>query len=139
MNEIESQVMAMLLRGENAILATLRDQLAVASVARREFTGVGFFTGFDVPPNVAKLSSSRRVTIQDVHADIVGLQHGAGFIMFVDGGVLDTLECFIYEDAWPANARLSRLYYLRPRQGTGGSLEETAERDLTWAIQESGT
>jgi hypothetical protein len=138
-NEFETQVMAMLLHGEHAILAALRDQLAVASIAGREFTGVGFFTRFDVPPTVARLPSLRQATIQDVRADVAGLQHGAGFILFVDGGVLDTLECYIYEDAWPANASLNRLYYVRPKQGRYGSLMETTERDLTWAIEEAST
>lgn len=137
MNEIETQIMAMLLHGKHTILATLRDQLAIASVAGREFTGVGFFTRFDVPPIVGRLPSLRRATIQDVRADVAGLQHGAGFILFVDEGVLDTLECYIYEDAWPANASLNRLYYVRPKQGRNGLLMETTERDLSWAIEGS--
>src|SRR3954468_19580246 len=97
--------MEYLLRGDHTVLATLREQLAVATVAKREFTGVGFFTRFDVPPTVSGLPSSRRIIISDVYADVEGLQHGAGFVLFVVDGGLDTLECFTYVEPWPLDAR----------------------------------
>jgi hypothetical protein len=132
MNDIERQAMDYLLRGDHPVLATLREQLAAATVAAREFTGVGFFTRFDVPPTVARLPSARRIVLHDVHAEVSGLQHGAGFALFVEGGVLDTLECFIYEDAWPPDAKLLRLYYMKPREPGEAVLVETPERDLEW-------
>jgi hypothetical protein len=79
-----------LLRGGHPVLATLREQLAVATVAAREFTGVGFFTRFHVPPTASRLPSPRPIVISDVHAEVSGLQHGAGFVLFVEDGVLDT-------------------------------------------------
>jgi len=130
-NEIERQAMDYLLRGDTPLLETLRQQLAVATVAAREFTGVGFFTQFDVPPTVPRAPSARRVIIGDVYAEVSGLQHGAGFVLFVEDGALQTLECHITEDAWPSDATLLRLYYMKPRELGDSTLVETNERDLT--------
>jgi hypothetical protein len=133
-NEIEQQALDFLLRGEHPTLAVLRDQAAAAYVAKRDFTGVGFFTHFDVPSTAARLPSRGRIVISDVHAEVVGLQHGAGLVLFIDNGTLHTLECFIYDDAWPVEAKLIRLYYVRPRDSHSGALIETPVRDLQWAI-----
>ncbi len=137
MSEIERQIMDFLLRGEHPVLVLLRKQLAVTTVSKRHFTGVGFFTWFEVPPSAPRLPHPHRLVISDVHADLSGLQHGAGFLLFVENGVLDNLECFIYEDAWPANARLLRVYYMRPREPGSPMLIETRERDLEWALSEA--
>lgn len=121
-----------LLRGDHPVLATLRDQFAGATVAAREFTGVGFFTRFDVPLTAPRLPSPQRLVLSDVHAEVSGLQHGAGFALFVKNGALDMLECFIYEDAWPPDARLLRVYYVQPREPGGAALIETSERVPEW-------
>jgi hypothetical protein len=83
------------------------------------------------------LSSRRRIVIHDVYAEVTGLQYGAGFLLFVVDGLIDTLECFIVESAWPTDARLTRLYYHRPKDESGGNLVETADRDLEWALRDA--
>jgi hypothetical protein len=133
-NELERQVMEFALRGEHPALEVLREQLAATAVAAREDTGVGFFTHFAVPAGARRLPLAGRLVIGDVHADVSGLQHGAGFLVFVACGILDTLECFIFEDAWPAEARIDRLYYVRPEQPGSSSLVEAAQRDLGFAL-----
>ena len=45
------------------------------------------------------------------------------------------LECFTYEEPWPADAHLSRLYYLHPVRPGSGSLVEVSNRDLDWALR----
>ena len=120
------------LRGDHPILATLRQQLAVASIANREFTGVGFFTNFHVPNTAPRLPNHQHLVIHDVHSEVVGLELGAGYLLFVQDGVLSCLEGFIYEDAWPVDAKLIRLYYLRFQEGDRGAMIETAQRDLSF-------
>ncbi len=120
------------LRGDHRILATLREQLAVASIANRKFTGVGFFTGFHVPNTAPRLSNLQRLVIGDVHSEIVGLEHGAGFLLFVDEGLLHFLEGFTYDAPWPGDLKLIRLYYLRPQEPGSGTMIETAQRDLSF-------
>ena len=45
---IEHQAMQLLLAGDHPTLETLRQQFDRCSVANRKFTGVGFFTSFQV-------------------------------------------------------------------------------------------
>jgi hypothetical protein len=132
-NELERQVMEFALRGEHPTLKVLRGQLGVASVSTREYTGVGFFTHFAIPPGTRRLSADRLV-IGDVSADVLGLQYGAGFPVFIERGILDCLECFIFDDAWPAEARIRRLYYVHPKEPGSAQLVETTERVLNFAL-----
>lgn len=134
MNELERQVLKFALHGEHPALQVLREQLAVAAVSTRTYTGVGFFTHFAVPARAPRLSSAGRVVIGDVHADVAGLQHGAGFLVFVERGALDLLEGFIFEDAWPAEAHIRRLYYVRRKEPDSPLLVEAARRDLRFAV-----
>jgi hypothetical protein len=132
-NALERQVMEFALRGEHPGLEVLREQLAAAAVSTGEYTGVGFFAHFAVPDSARRLPSAGRMVIGDVYADVTGLQHSAGFLVFVERGILEMLECFIFEDAWPAEARICRLYYLRPKEPGSSSLIEAAQRDLAFA------
>lgn len=138
MNELERQVMEFALQGEHPALAILREQLEVAAVSTRKYTGVGFLTSFVVPTNTRRLPSARRLIIHDVFAEILGLQYGAGFLVFVEHGVLDTLECAVFEDAWPTQASIRRLYYMQPKEPGSPSLVEAAQRDITFAFAGPG-
>lgn len=129
---MERQVMDYFLRGDDPTLAMLREQSAVAVVAERRFTGVGFFTRFKVPISAPRLPSRCRLVVSDVYAEVTNLEFGAGFVLFVEDGALDTLEGYIFEDAWPGDTKLKRVYYQKPKGGRG--LVETAERDLGWAM-----
>jgi hypothetical protein len=120
------------LHGDHPILATLREQLAVASIANREFTGVGFFTNFQVPNTARRLSNLQRLVIGDLHSEVAGSEHGVGFLLFVDDGRLHFLEGFAYDAPWPGDLKLIRLCYLRPQEPGSGAMIETAQRDLSF-------
>lgn len=132
MNEIETTLIGMLVAGEHPVLAILREQLAVAEVADRELSGVGFFTHFRVPDAAPRVEQGR-LAIGDVYAEVAGLEHAAGFLLFVTNGALDMLEGFIVDGRWPAEPQLVRAYYVR-REACGGSLVETEVRDLEMAL-----
>lgn len=134
MNNIETEVLELLLAGEHPDLAILRVQLATAKVKNREYTGVGFFTDFEIAEGIPKLNSER-IIIGDVYADITGLEHGAGFLLFVNSGIIHTLECCIVEDKWPESAKIKRAYYMRPKQVGDATLTETTKRDLNFAFK----
>ena len=126
---IESRVMQMLLAGDHPTLKTLRQQFDRSCVADRDFTGVGFFTSFQVRDNVPRIEPLSRTVIGDVCADVDGLEYGCGFILFVDDGVIGTLECHLWgDDALPENARYTRLYYVHQPNPLG--IRETKERDM---------
>jgi hypothetical protein len=116
LNEFEQAVLSKLLDGEHPVLAGLRVQAEAARIALREYTGAGFFLSFDVPPEVPVLAV-RDFHFGDVNADIEGLQYGAGFVVFVRSGRLDTVEGYSYEEPWPKEIRGFRLSYQRePRE-----------------------
>jgi hypothetical protein len=134
-NELEKKIMAMLLAGDDPALAVLRSQADAATVASREFSGAGFFTTFKVPENTPRLQGVPRLVIGDVYATIDGLEHEAGFLLFVADGAIEMLECFIVDPVFPPAPRLLRAYYVRPARPGGGEVHETQVRDLTWALR----
>jgi len=120
LTEIESAVLDKLLEGELPALASLRGQLPMLDVTKREFTGVGFFTEFAHPAGVARLHSPRRVAFGDVLADIDGLEYGAGFVLFVEDGIITVLEGYsTANESWPESIERFSLRYW------------SAERDLS--------
>jgi hypothetical protein len=100
MTPLEAEVLSKLLAGDDPILRTLREQLALARVTEREFTGVGFFTTFEVPASAPRAPCSGRA-FGDVTARLDGLAHGAGFVLFLENGHLVMLEGYSYDEEWP--------------------------------------
>ena len=136
MNELERAILDKLLHGDDPILHVLRDQASSAQVRDREYTGSGFFTTFSISPSAPRLAEPPRLIIGDVYAEITGLEHDAGFLLFVNTGIVDTLEGFGVDDAFPEQPHLKRAYYVRPVSGESGSLMETPTRDLAWALRD---
>ena len=112
---LEAAVLDLLLAGEHPVLVALRAQLASATVTRRELTGVGFFVDFTIA-DTAPRAPARRLRFGDVHAAIDGLQHGAGFVVLVDDGVLRELEAFSYDEPWPAQVEQFSVGYVEPQR-----------------------
>lgn len=114
LTELERRVMEMLLAGDHPILGILRAQFDRAKVVRREFSGVGFFTHFEIPSDVARLPGQRSFELGDVHADMPGLAAPVGFILFIRDGAIDFLEGYTYgDDVWPEEITTFRLSYDR--------------------------
>jgi hypothetical protein len=99
---LEREVMTTLLAPDHPVMHALRRQFEVCRVAARRFTGVGFFSSLVVPDGVATTSVTRKsIALGDATATIDGLEHGAGFVLFVREGVLETLEGFSFDEPWP--------------------------------------
>ena len=109
--DLEHAVLEWLLAGDHPALECLRAQAAVARVAARKMSGVGFFTDFDVPADVRLLASPRDLELGDVDADLEGLVHGASFVLFVRKGRIDFLEGHSRAEPWPAALGTFRLRY----------------------------
>jgi hypothetical protein len=109
--KIERAVMSMLLVGEHPVLDILRRQFELCTIAKREFTGAGVFVTFSVPETAPRLPQRDSFSFGDVSADIQGLQHGAGFVLWVREGVLDFLEGYTYDELWPDQADAFSLQY----------------------------
>lgn len=112
---LEAAVLDKLLAGPHPILNALRRQLTGLTVKRRERTGAGFFTEFSVAESSAPAStSSSKLRFGDVQATIGGLQHGAGFLLYVDGGLLRMIEGYSFEEPWPEEIKAFTLSYVEP-------------------------
>lgn len=118
LTRLERAVLDKLLAGDDPTLGTLRVQAKRARLLSCEKTGVGFFCRLEVPEDVERLGHAE-FHIGDVNAAIKGLVHGAGFVLFVKDGRLDTLEGYTYDEPWPAVIDDFQLtYQTNPRKLT---------------------
>ena len=69
----------------------LERQFERARVKARENTGGGFFTTVAVPDDAPRVSSPK-VLGYETHARVDGLEHGLGFVLFMQEGRLHILE-----------------------------------------------
>jgi hypothetical protein len=118
--QLEWQVLQLLLAGDDPVFVALRKQLELAKRRPREYSGVGFFSDFDVPRAAPRLPGNPSITFGDVIAEIDGLQHGAGFVLFVKNGALSMLEGYTYDEPWPQEIGKFELSY------TGGKTRDLA-------------
>lgn len=130
MTPLETTAMELLLAGGDPVLETLRRQLAAARVERRDRTAVGFFTHFALPENAPRLERVAEFVLDDVAAEIEGLERTARFLLFVKEGALGFLEGVAFGEGWPDEAGMRRAYYLHCEPGDGHVAIETARRDL---------
>jgi hypothetical protein len=110
---LEVAVLDKLLSGAHPVLTMLRAQLVGAAVKSRELTGVGFFTEFALAPDAVP-APVRTLRFGDVQATVTGLNHGAGFLIFVDGGLLKMLEGYAYGEPWPDRIQDFSVRYMEP-------------------------
>jgi len=107
---LEKAVLERMLDKPGEPFETLRRQLPFAAVSKREFTGVGFFTEF-APSNDAPVTANLAdMTLGDVGAELPGLEHGAGFVLFVRSGAMHMLEGYTYDETWPESTNGFRLF-----------------------------
>ena len=121
LNEIEKVIINTIL--ENAsenktVINILRKQYDHISVIKRTYTGVGFYTNLFVSDKSLGLGCGikMRLGFENVHAEIKGLKHGAGFVLFVSDGFITSLEGYTYDELWPKNAKITAVVC----QGTKG-------------------
>lgn len=128
LTQLERRVMEMLLAGDHPVLETLRRQFESAKVAKREYTGHGFFTHFEVPADVPRLPNNRSFELDDLYGASRDSQWPwpeFGFILFVRNGAIDFLEGYTYYDTFPEPGSVDY------DQITLGYDKQRAERD--WA------
>jgi len=106
--ELEQELMNLLLQGDHPILAILRQQYVTAKVGSREFSGVGFFTNFEVS-ETAPLVEPPNFEAGNVDIQLENLPNGAGCVLFVRDGKLSFLECYTYSDPWPEQITIKSL------------------------------
>lgn len=109
--EFEHAVMQKILEEDTSINRLLREQYKNAQVVSRDFTGVGFFTDFSVPENIARITEPVPYGYGNVICDINGIKTFGGFVLFIDHGVMICLEGYIFYDEWPSVIENYSLYH----------------------------
>jgi len=122
---LEQEALKMLLDGKSEWLAVLRKQTCDLQPSSREMTGVGFVTRFSVRSDAPRLTSRPSFRIGDVAAEVNDLKHGAGFLLGVKDGALDSLEGYSYDEPWPKNIHTFRLYYTSNKGRDEDELEKS--------------
>ena len=105
----------------NEVASKILKQYKNSTIVNREFTGVGFFTYFQIDDKKLFLKDNSSLKIGGIHAEINGLKYGAGFILFVENGAINNLEGYSYgDDGWPEVITDYKLYLVN----SDGSLTE---------------
>lgn len=112
-NELELAVIQECLRGGDHRHDKLRAQIAQLRVAKRQFTGYGFFTSFALPSNHSlDIDTSIKLPTlgTNIWAELPGLKGPAGFMLYVDSGLVRTLEGFSTDEPWPSSIAGFKLH-----------------------------
>ncbi|UBV43062.1 hypothetical protein LAJ19_20550 (plasmid) [Deinococcus taeanensis] len=106
MNDLERHVIQQILTVEAADFSELTTQLSQLAVVSRHATGVGVYTNFSPTADLEPCHSCPSVMRlgQHVVAYIGAKESLGGFVLYVDDGIITTLEGYIYEGQWPDDA-----------------------------------
>ncbi len=77
-------------------------QWKVASFTSRTMTGAGFFTYMNVLKDDAEPVDDALHQIGNLRVKLDTLQYDCGCLLFLKAGYLHVLECFTYDEKWPA-------------------------------------
>ena len=111
LTSLTTQVLEMLLNGDDEVLALLREQAKHGNVTSNKETGVGFYTEFVVPSEVERVSGRPTFSFGDVNGTARNVKHGLGFVLFVKDGSLASLEGYTYDEPWPNEIGELKLTY----------------------------
>lgn len=112
---LETDVLETLIQAHPDHSELLYEQLGQASIASRRRTGLGFFLNFSLAPE--RLFDPLNFELNDVYGDLTGLEHGAGFILFIRGGKIDFLEGHGFDEPWPATDGKHVVFVKSPGRG----------------------
>lgn len=101
LTDMEIDVINQILEGDSVDLRYLRKQIEIATVKGRSFTGCGFYTYFTVPESAPPIPHKPDFHVGNIIISMNELCHGAGFVLYVKGGVLDCLEAYSFNEPWP--------------------------------------
>jgi hypothetical protein len=133
--EFERQVMAALLAGDDPLLEALRRQYAVATVRDREKTATGFVTRFEVPAGAAPIER-KLLHLDDLQVQLEGAATPADTSVHVHNGRLRSLECFVYDGAFPASPVITAAWYYGTEKFPGITPELMAERHVEELLED---
>jgi hypothetical protein len=135
LEQFEAQIMSALLAGDDPLLAALRAQYAAATVRDREKTATGFVTRYEVPADAAPIAR-KLLHLDDLQVELEGAATPADTSVHVHNGRLRSLECFVYDGAFPEAPVIKAAWYYGTERFPGITPELMAERDLEELLEE---
>jgi hypothetical protein len=104
LSQIERAVIETMISGD-AEQAVLRNQLKVATVVKRNYTGVGVFVTFHVPSDALRMKMTNRYIQSTPMAFLKHpeLSPGAQAMLWFKDACMSSLECVTVEGAWPSD------------------------------------
>ena len=80
----------------------LEKQYRSAKMIKRENTGRGFFTDYEIAEKSCRIDGSPDLILGKRQWNLNGLKYGSDYILWVKEGLITCLEGFCYgEDRWP--------------------------------------
>jgi len=124
LTSLEDQIIRMLLEGEDAVLAVLRQQAQQVRVSSRKTTGVGFFTDLVLDAEALRVPGRPSFKLGDVNGAAENVKHGLGFLLYMEDGALSMLEGYTYDEPWPDELRGLVLTYSGGRRRNPASIRK---------------
>lgn len=115
LTDLEADVLALIVKAHPQYGEALEAQLATARIASRRMTGLGFFLNFAVGD--APLLEPASFQLNEVYGQVAGLEHGAGFVLYVRAGKIDFLEGHGVDEPWPAVVEGHQVFIQSPPRG----------------------
>jgi hypothetical protein len=134
-DDFEKTVMSALLAGDDPMLDALRTQYAAATVRDREKTASGFVTRFEVPSSVPPIER-KLLHLDDLQVQLAGAATPAETSVHVHNGRLRSLECFVYDGAFPESPEIQAAWYYGTEKFDGITPELLAERDVEELLED---
>ena len=131
----ERQVMTALLAGDDPLLERLREQYAAATIRDREKTTNGFVTRFEIPSNVSPIERTL-LHLDDLQLQLAGTTAPADTSAHVQNGRLRSLECFVYDGAFPESPEIEAAWFYGTARFDGITDELLAERDVEELLED---
>jgi hypothetical protein len=106
----------------------LRAQAVGATVASRQYTGVGVYVDISVPEEMKRVVPPEMI-FGDVNLELRNAEPGVCVLLYVDCGFLSLLEFVTSAGPWPDEPIVERItYFEEVPTGDGFSLVPCAER-----------
>ena len=125
LTNFEKDALKLLLEGNIKVLWNLRKQFETCNLVNRTFSGMGFFIEFETNFQIEnKALKGKTFQLSDVIAEVEGLEHGVGFVLFIENGKLSAFEEFTYDcEDWPNEIYNYKLSYLDGKKRNIKSLQ----------------
>lgn len=133
--DLEKQVMAALLAGDDPVFEALRAQYAAATVRDREMEHNGFITRFEVPSSAPAIDR-KLVHLDDLQVELEGAETPADASLHIHNGRIRSLEVFVYGGSLPASPVITAAWYYGTERYPAITEELMAERDVEAALEE---